>query len=452
MMNITEYLTIVQEQISNKSAKKLIERELSNHVSEQKDAYIEFGMSEKEAEAEAIRQMGDPIKTGYELNRLHKPQMPYGMLIIFIVLSVMGILVQFIIFSATGMQGNYEGKTICYHLLSFLIVLLMLYVDYSFFVRYVSWLAAFWMLAVWLADNALHISLIQSMLAGYYLMLCFPIPAICIFYKKRETGVMGIVKTMFFILAGVFWHVWWSKGRLAGIFEAVITIYTVMCIMIVCGVYERKASVTTRMKYLLILWLPILFLAMAVIIMDMGGDCYVWSRMEAIWNPEAYREGMGYAPLRIRDWNKNFSMWGNQELFMDFHWALHTDYMINSIFSYFGVAAGVIVLLIYVCLLVKAFQMSIKQKNRLGYAIGLVSTVCLLIRVSLCVASNFGWIPRFTTSMPFLSYGFVNALADGIYMGLLCSVFRNTKILPEPQAKYLRPRYEIRIVKNQFDK
>ena len=153
VMNVAEYLAVVQEQISNKRAKKLIERELSNHVSEQMEAYKEMGMSEEAAEAESIRQMGDPVKTGYELNRLHKPEMPYGMLSVFVILSVLGTLMQFIIFSITEIQGDYQIKTVCYHIVSMMIVLLMLHVDYSFFVRYSGWLTGAWMLAVWFASQ-----------------------------------------------------------------------------------------------------------------------------------------------------------------------------------------------------------------------------------------------------------------------------------------------------------
>lgn len=443
---MTEYLAIVQEQISNKRAKKLIERELNNHVSEQMETYQELGMGKEEAEAEAIRQMGDPVKTGYELNRLHKPKMPWGLLSVFVILSVIGTVMQLIIFSVTGIQGDYAGKTICYHLLSLLLVCFMLYVDYSFFVRYSGWLMVGFLMAVWLVSQ--NFGWGERLLAGYYLMLCFPILAICIFYKKRESGFWGIVQTMLVVWCVFFWHICWAESRLAGMVEAGITIYMVMSIMIVCGIYEKKASVAKRVKYLAGLWVPTLLLVFVMLGSVMETDSYIANQIYAFFRLEEYGESVGYVPLRIQDWNQNFSVWGNRELFMDFDWALHTDYVVNSIFSYFGVAVGVIVLLLYAGLLLKTFHTSIKQKNRLGYALGLACSVCLLIRVVLCVASNFGMVPRFTISMPFLSYGLANAVTDGIYMGLLCSVFRNTKILPEPDKRLLRSKYEIKIVKN----
>ena len=447
VMNVAEYLAVVQEQISNKRAKKLIERELSNHVSEQMEAYKEMGMSEEAAEAESIRQMGDPVKTGYELNRLHKPEMPYGMLSVFVILSVLGTLMQFIIFSITEIQGDYQIKTVCYHIVSMMIVLLMLHVDYSFFVRYSGWLTGAWMLAVWFASQNMEWG--KRLMAGYYLMLSFPILVICIFYKRRETGIRGIVQTMLWVWGGFFWNICWSERRLAGAFEAVLTIYVVISIMIACGIYEKKAPIIARVKYLLILWLPTMLFALLIAGSIMGTDSYVADKIYAFFQLEEYGESVGYVSSLIQEWNQNFTIWGNQELFMVLPWALHTDYMVNSIFSYFGIFAGVCVLLLYVGLMVKSFHMSMKQKNRLGYGIGLVCSVCLLIRIVLCVASNFGIVPRFTVSMPFLSYGLANTVTDGIYMGLLCSVFRNTKILPEPDKRLHRPKYEIKIVKNQ---
>ena len=63
-MRQQEYLDIVIQQLRYPKAKELVQDELNAHIQDQKEAYEAEGMSALEAELEAVRQMGDPVKTG----------------------------------------------------------------------------------------------------------------------------------------------------------------------------------------------------------------------------------------------------------------------------------------------------------------------------------------------------------------------------------------------------
>ena len=51
-------------------------------------------MEQAEAEEAAVREMGDPVETGNELNRIHRPRMAWGMIGLIAVLSLAGYLIQ----------------------------------------------------------------------------------------------------------------------------------------------------------------------------------------------------------------------------------------------------------------------------------------------------------------------------------------------------------------------
>lgn len=71
---IQDYLTAVTEQIHSKRDAPTVKRELYGHLEEQKEAYMAQGLDAQTAEAEAVRQMGDPVLLGRELDRVHRPK------------------------------------------------------------------------------------------------------------------------------------------------------------------------------------------------------------------------------------------------------------------------------------------------------------------------------------------------------------------------------------------
>lgn len=66
-------------------------------------------MSEEEAEAAAVDEMGDPVAIGAELDRIHRPQMPWKMIGLIVMLSIIGVLLQYLI---TGQMVTQETELI----------------------------------------------------------------------------------------------------------------------------------------------------------------------------------------------------------------------------------------------------------------------------------------------------------------------------------------------------
>ena len=78
---IREYLDTVQEQIRWKRARPVVVRELEQHLTDQRDAFLEEGNTPEAAERLAVEEMGDPVFVGTELDRVHRPKPQWGLLL-----------------------------------------------------------------------------------------------------------------------------------------------------------------------------------------------------------------------------------------------------------------------------------------------------------------------------------------------------------------------------------
>ena len=85
-----EYLDTVQEQIRWKRARPVVVWELEQHLTDQRDAFLEEGKAPEEAERLAVEEMGDPVTVGTELDRVHRPKPQWGLLAATLALALLG--------------------------------------------------------------------------------------------------------------------------------------------------------------------------------------------------------------------------------------------------------------------------------------------------------------------------------------------------------------------------
>lgn len=97
-MELHEYLDTLSEQIRCKKARPMIVEEIENHINDQAEAYIKEGMGEEEAVEKAVLEMGDPVEAGVALDRVHRPRMQWELVISAALLSIVGLVMQIIIF------------------------------------------------------------------------------------------------------------------------------------------------------------------------------------------------------------------------------------------------------------------------------------------------------------------------------------------------------------------
>lgn len=71
-MKPNDYMKVLLKTVQSRDVKAGIQSELQDCIEDLTEMYIEEGMTREEAEAEAIRQMGDPKETGEMFNHVYK--------------------------------------------------------------------------------------------------------------------------------------------------------------------------------------------------------------------------------------------------------------------------------------------------------------------------------------------------------------------------------------------
>lgn len=189
--SIRDYLDAIGEQIENPHGRCAIRREIGNHIEEQTEDYHREGMTPLAAAQEAVRQMGDPLQTGRELNRIHRPKFPTVLFGITVILTLVGIVMQGILFSHMETVGaeNYLRNTILYNGIGLLLILGLLYGNYMKLVRFSYGLTALF-IAAGLAGSMLGTHMWSGSYhdryeAVYLLWMFLPVLYALLLYRMR---------------------------------------------------------------------------------------------------------------------------------------------------------------------------------------------------------------------------------------------------------------------------
>ena len=177
-MDEKEYLQTLGEQIVNPHARASILAEIQDHIEEQAQDYRASGMSEAVAMQEAVRQMGDPVSTGEALNQVHRPKFPIALFGLAVVLTVLGIAMQYLVYThltpdTAILSDTYLQRTILYNAIGLGLLLLCIFGNYMYLAKG-AWilLAIFFTLYIVVSLSSLTCCiLIRSLVVFLYLYI-----------------------------------------------------------------------------------------------------------------------------------------------------------------------------------------------------------------------------------------------------------------------------------------
>ena len=141
-MEMHEYLSELTGQIRSKKARQEVAREIQNHIEDQAKAYENEGRTRDEALKEAVRQMGNPVEVGIDMDRIHRPRTNWMVLGLAGLLSLAGLLVQYLCIYRLGtgnlyrINGDAFVRQCLYTFLGLGFMAVLYFCDYSMFSRY----------------------------------------------------------------------------------------------------------------------------------------------------------------------------------------------------------------------------------------------------------------------------------------------------------------------------
>lgn len=424
-MRIEEYLNTVTEQMRCKKAREGVAEELRTHILCQAQEYEKFGLSEEEALEKAVRGMGDPVETGVSMDRIHRPQMAWDILILIGIISILSIMFQAVIGNyGDGNGSEYLTGHVVYTVCGYILMLAVYRLDYSFIGKHSKLIAAGMLLLI-IGAGAASVSV--SALMYLYLPL---FGAVLYQYKGEGYGILWKAALWSVVpLVFVFKQPAFSTAVLLGVSLAAVFSVAVW----------KKWYHIDRKRVLTGLWAGMVLLpGLCLGILQMAGriELYQAARIRAFLNLDVSDD---YVIKIIRTVLEESSFLGrNQEglkLVNEKLPELYSDNIFVGIVAAYGIFAGILILVLLAGVVIKAFRVSFRQRNQLGMIMGFSCGMVFGLQIVTNIMVNMGLLPRTATLLPFFSSGGGTILVSYILLGLTLSVYRYKNILPEKRAE-----------------
>ena len=442
MMRMEEYLSTVTEQIRCVKARELVIGELRDHILDQAEAYEAEGMFEEEAMEKAVRDMGDPVETGVSLDRVHRPQIEVGILVMIGLISLASIALHAALGAYSqevdGAGYGYLQHHIWYVVLGYAMMLLVYRLDYSILSRFAKPVAAAFLGFV-LIGTRFAVTINGAKLYIMIGSLKFFMPVVMILYVPIFGGLLyayrgesykGMGKILLWALvpAWITFHIpAFSQGVVLWAAFVVLT-----AIAVEKGWYQVHRTITLSALGILLAAPPILFLGAGAL----GRlASYQMARIQAFLTNSPDNN---YLAIQMRRFlaNSRF-VGGNPESITELVKlpGFNSDYIYVSLISTYGFLAGVIAAALMIFLILKVFRVSFRQRNQLGMILGCSCGVVFLFQMGISIGMNLGLLPATSAILPFFSSGGTGIVVSYILLGLVLSVYRYKNILPDRPGK-----------------
>ena len=433
-MQIREYIDNVCNQIRYKPIRNEIAEELTNHLEECKENYIQDGMKETEAELNAVKQMGDAEKVGKQLNKIHRPKLDVKLLLIIGIVLFFSILVALTranslncdIIELNGMS-NYETEQTQ---MSKYFIGLLLGVGSSILIYFFDYRK------LNKISNYLYIGATLSLFVLSSVTLALPLYVLSFIGFLQETdgeskqikGIKINLKLLKLLMLSILSLVFFTV--IPSLATGLILAITYLIISIV------KLVMSNNKKGLAIL----LCLVASISLLGVIGICtneHIITRLKSSYYPESDPLGYGYIGVnqqKIIDSAKTFGTAHNTsdaiKIFDE-----GTNYAFISILAHYGWIVSGIMLLAIVLLNVKLIINAVKIKDTYGKLIIIGIASLFILQTVFNILMNFNLGAKADFNIPLISYGNINLVINMMTLALVLSIYRRKNIIINNECK-----------------
>ena len=459
-MRREEYLYTLTEQIRCKMARGTIEQEINDHIEDQKEEFLSEGMSQTEAEEAAVREMGDPVEVGLEMDRIHRPTMAWGMIALIVGLSLAGYLLRSVMYQTIlGIEQSagktedlfWVGTSLSWHtplelpalLIGLVLMIGICYMDYTRIAVYAKPILIAYQVLLFIGlqvagaqvNGLKRYIIIGNIGLNLIDLLWLTIPLFAaVLYSYRGQGYRGILKAILWMIIPSYFLFIRSQSLIAA-----MILEWVYCVVLAAAVYKGwfqvcKKAVLTGIGAVVVL-IPVLLAGG----LWCFGKAYQKERIAAILSIGDYAADFPGVNV-IREMISGSSAFhGNpqfKELLTSVDGSVH---LLASVVAAYGILAGILLVLCLVVLILRFAKISLNQKNQLGMVMGTGCTALFLIQTVVFILENLGGVVgNMGIYCPFFGTGRSGMMTSYILLGLLLSICRYQKTAPEPVIRSWR--------------
>lgn len=420
-MKKKEFLETVMNHIKSKDAEKMVSMELEQHIKSNIDYYLKEGFSNEQAEQKAVEQMGSPLAIGAKFNKIYKPKLDWGLILLFLAVLGLGTL-PLIALKNTYLSLNWSAK-------AFGISLGILIVAGLLCLNYKNWERKGWIfftigtVILLIASSKGNIYWLLRTINGrpYFsigpfstdtsIVLPLYLVAWASFFKnhKLKIWLLGIL----FIVTLLLFY-----GTIN--FPAVI-IYFIMVLSMYLFSGRKHIFKTTILTGIAGL------IGLTVI----GQRMYPFKkeRIYAFLDPQSYASTFGYIPVQIEKMLKEVT-WGFQAIPKN---GLipepHTDFVFLTLTYSYGWGFSLLLVAVLTIIVIKMALMTAKIKDEFGKLLIIGGLTIYSAQLLYNIGMVFGFLPITTMSFPFISYGIVPILINSLVIGIALSIYRRKNLI-----------------------
>lgn len=433
--SIDDYIDKICEQIRFKKAHNQIAKEIENHIIEQKESFLKYGLNEKEALEKAINEMGDAILVGEKFNEVYKPKINWNIIFFVSIISIIFTIVQsvFSLYDNNAIIPSYLTDIhyivveIVNIIISILVMILVCYIDftkilkYSFFMYVINIVLSIFTISslrrfnVWIDINRMALIMFD------YLPLFFT----GIVYSNRNTGYKGIFNCLFYILLPLIFR---------NILDKYILIYYVISTVLILIYSINKGYFKIKNKYLVSSVIILTFILIYILSIYFFADPYYLMRIKmSFFNTD--KLGSGYVNYVISEILKNSQFIGSMIPLNNTNIDINlinklNDMIILKLIMKFGYLSAIIFISIFLIFFTYIYNICKKQKSVLGNLACISIFMMLFTQFITTVQLNIFYIFP-SIGLPFVSEGLIYKTYVMFNIGIFLSAYRQKSIFQD---------------------
>lgn len=428
-MQIKEYLNLVCEQIKYKPAREDISNEIKNHIEEIKEDFIANGESEEKAEEKAIEQMGDGSKIGQELNKIHKPKFDWKLAIIFLVLIGFGFAIAFLK-TKSSENVNYIIKNIFYMGIGLALGSLIYFFDFKKIQNHSMLL---YVVASVLVIITKRFGVSVNGLKYYFIAgtsirtIAFVVPLYIIsfigFLERKYSENDAYIGSCFLAFLSLI-----LICLIATIPTVMVLGLVYMIVLTVKFIQSKESKWKIGIVWILPIIFGLLFLAYGYNL-DIG--YYRWSRIMISLNPELDPQGGGWVILKRKEVIDSAKLFGATSNFAYIQNLIDegTDFAFLTILSHFGWVLSFALVVTIIGFNLRIIYDSKQIKDSYGKLLMIGISVLFILQSIFNILVNLNLFIESGYSLPFVSYGGSNLIANIMCLALILSVYRKKDLI-----------------------
>lgn len=447
-----EFLNNVTGHIRWKQARKPVERELKDHILDQREDFEHNGMSGQQALDAAVKEMGDPAEIGVSMNRIHKPRMSWTLLVMVVMASLVGIALQYMLLfvyrdeqslSRTAgsilniadnqISSHIVNNQIVYSIMGVALMLVIRRFDYRKLKKYALAVSlvfsAFFILELFFSPESSRIWFNNTGIVNFRILplLSVPIFALLI-YRYKDQGCSAIIKLFF-------WNMLFTLiAFLVPAFHSAMIVaasnFILFCIAVAKGWFKVSRKVVFGV-IAAILGVCILYVA-GIVFSDTVSNTvlksYQTDRIRYFFGIGENVEDFDYQGITAREIIEGSQSFGyNSENLADAMTrmpGLGNDYTLVGLTAAFGLDVGIFAALLIFAITVSAVVIAVRQRDDLGKILGIGCGLVFFFETLISVLTSLHLMPSAMAVLPLVSQGGSQIFVMYILIGLVLSIQR----------------------------